>query len=71
VTAPFKAMSLPSIEAYDLQEMEEYARTLPMKLTPLLIVADVPTCQNTLLALPNPPVKNIPVPSAILSSELI
>jgi hypothetical protein len=42
-----------------------------MKLTSSFRVADVPTAQNTLLAFPNPLVKNILVPLATFNEDPI
>src|ERR1019366_4543060 len=50
VTAPLRASTRPSTVAPVVTVMLDRAMTVPRKLEPVPIVAELPTCQNTLQA---------------------
>jgi hypothetical protein len=52
VTAPFRARALPDTLAPVVREMLVKARILPTNTVPVPMVAELPTCQNTLQSTP-------------------
>jgi hypothetical protein len=50
VTAPSRARARPSISAPVSTVMDVWARMVPLKWEVVWIVAELPTCQNTLQA---------------------
>jgi hypothetical protein len=71
VIAPVKATRRPLTDAWDVQVMDAYARMFPIKAQFALKVADEPTCQTTLLALPTPLVNRTLVLAAMSRAEPI
>ena len=66
VTAPLRAKALPDTFAPVVRLMLSRARILPTNAVPIPMVAELPTCQNTLQSTP-PLVTRTDEPSAVVS----
>ena len=70
VTAPVRANALPFRTAPVVRVMDAWASMVPLKVEPVPRVAELPTCQKTLLAVA-PPAKMTWLPDAVVSVDAI